>query len=90
MLMYIIGLMVTGFVVGLIARALKPGDDSMSLGKTTAIGIVGALLAGWVGRMSGWYASGAAAGFVASTAGAIVVLFVYYEISHRKSKMIRH
>lgn len=90
MFMYIIGLIATGFVVGLIARALKPGDDSMSLGKTTLMGIGGALLAGWVGRLAGWYEGEQGAGLLASTVGAIVVIAVYYAISHRRNKMIHH
>lgn len=88
-MLYLIGFILTGFVVGLIARALKPGDDSMSIGKTTLMGMGGALLAGWVGHMVGWYESGEGAGLLASTLGAIAVIWTYYAVTHR-NKMIGH
>ena len=66
-----------GFVVGLIARALKPGDDKMGLIFTTIFGIAGALAAGFVGTKLGWYQQGEAAGFIASVVGAIVLLALY-------------
>ena len=85
--MSIIGFILTGFIVGLIARALKPGDDSMGLVKTTLLGMVGAVIAGWVGRMSGWYPEGGSAGFLASTVGAIIVLYIYYAVTHRNTRI---
>lgn len=65
-----------GFVVGLLARALKPGRDSMGLILTTLLGIAGALLAGWAGQMMGWYRPGQPAGFLGALLGAIVILIV--------------
>jgi uncharacterized membrane protein YeaQ/YmgE (transglycosylase-associated protein family) len=47
-----------GFVVGLLARLLKPGRDSMGIIFTTLLGIAGALLAGWAGQQMGWYRPG--------------------------------
>jgi uncharacterized membrane protein YeaQ/YmgE (transglycosylase-associated protein family) len=85
--MTILGFILTGFIVGLIARALKPGDDSMGLLKTTLLGIVGALLAGWIGRTAGWYPEDGSAGFLASTLGAIVVLYLYYAVTHRNRRI---
>ena len=46
-----------GFLAGLIARALKPGDNRLGLILTTLLGIGGALLAGGFGRYMGWYAA---------------------------------
>jgi len=66
-----------GFVAGLIARALKPGDDKMGIIWTTLLGIAGALLATWVGQMTGWYEAGEAAGFIGAVVGAIVLLLIY-------------
>lgn len=63
-----------GFVVGVLARLLKPGRDRMGLILTTVLGIVGALLAGFVGQAMGWYEPGQPAGFVGALLGAIVVL----------------
>lgn len=65
-----------GFVVGLLARALKPGRDSMGIILTTLVGIAGALLAGWAGQAMGWYRPGEPAGFWGALIGAIVILVV--------------
>jgi uncharacterized membrane protein YeaQ/YmgE (transglycosylase-associated protein family) len=65
-----------GFVVGLLARALKPGRDSMGIILTTLVGIAGALLAGWAGQAMGWYRPGEPAGFWGALIGAIVILIV--------------
>lgn len=81
--MSIIGAIIIGFIVGLVARALLPGKQAMGFLLTTVLGIVGALLATWAGRAMGWYTDGAAAGFIASTLGAIVVLLIYGAIAGR-------
>lgn len=65
-----------GFLAGLIARALKPGNNALGLIFTTLLGIGGALLAGWFGRYMGWYAAGEPAGFFAAVVGAIVILIL--------------
>lgn len=65
-----------GLVVGVVARLLKPGRQRMGLILTIVLGIAGAVLAGWIGRLMGWYADGQAAGFIASTLGAIVLLVI--------------
>jgi uncharacterized membrane protein YeaQ/YmgE (transglycosylase-associated protein family) len=69
-------IIVIGFVVGLLARFLKPGNDSMGLILTTLLGIGGALLAGWIGQQMGWYAPGQPAGFFGALIGAILILVV--------------
>ncbi len=69
-------IILVGFVVGVLARLLKPGRQNMGIILTTLLGIGGALLAGWVGRTMGWYSPGAPVGFIASLAGAIVILFI--------------
>ncbi|MEM5384957.1 GlsB/YeaQ/YmgE family stress response membrane protein [Paraburkholderia phymatum] len=79
----LIGTIVVGLIVGLIARALKPGDDSMGLIMTIIIGIAGSLLAGYVGRALGWYQPGQAAGWIASIIGAIVLLVIYHLVRRR-------
>ncbi len=65
-----------GFVVGVLARLLKPGRQNMGIILTTLLGIGGALLAGWVGRAMGWYGAGEPVGFIASLVGAIVILLI--------------
>lgn len=79
----LIGTIVVGLIVGLIARALKPGDDSMGLIMTIILGIAGSLIAGYVGRALGWYQPGQAAGWIASIIGAIVLLVIYHVVRRR-------
>lgn len=67
---------IIGFVVGLIARFLMPGRDPMGFIFTTLLGIVGAVLAQYLGRALGWYGEQDPAGFIASVVGAMIVLFV--------------
>ncbi|BEP91717.1 GlsB/YeaQ/YmgE family stress response membrane protein [Acidovorax sp. A79] len=73
----ILGTIIVGFIVGLIARAVKPGDDKLGLIMTTVLGVAGSLAASYVGSAMGWYAPGAPAGWIASVAGAIVLLVIY-------------
>ncbi len=73
----IIGTLIVGFVVGLIARALKPGDDKLGIVMTTLLGVAGSAVANYGGQALGWYKAGEAAGWIASVVGAIVLLFVY-------------
>lgn len=70
-----------GLVVGLIARALMPGKQSLGLIMTSLLGIAGSFVASYAGQFMGWYAPGAAAGWIASVIGAIVVLFVYSRLA---------
>ncbi|MEO8249708.1 MAG: GlsB/YeaQ/YmgE family stress response membrane protein [Burkholderiales bacterium] len=67
---------VVGFVVGLIARAIKPGDDNLGIIMTTVLGIAGSLIATYGGSALGLYRPGAPAGWIASVIGAIILLFV--------------
>jgi uncharacterized membrane protein YeaQ/YmgE (transglycosylase-associated protein family) len=48
------------------------------------LGIIGALLAGWLGQALGLYTADEGAGFVAATLGAVVVLGIYYAITTRR------
>jgi uncharacterized membrane protein YeaQ/YmgE (transglycosylase-associated protein family) len=73
----LIGTIIVGFIVGLLARALKPGDDKLGIIMTSILGIAGSLLASWAGQKMGWYAQGDPAGWIASIVGAIVLLLIY-------------
>ena len=75
---HLIGFIIFGFIVGLIARALAPGQNHMSLPITAILGIVGSLLAGWLGRGLGWYGPDDGAGFIMSTVGAVLVIAIYH------------
>ena len=74
--MSILATILLGFIVGLIARALKPGDDRMGIIFTTLLGIAGAMLARYAGAAMGLYRDGQAAGWIASVIGAVVLLLV--------------
>ncbi|KWT73234.1 MULTISPECIES: GlsB/YeaQ/YmgE family stress response membrane protein [unclassified Variovorax] len=75
--MSIVWTILIGFVAGLVARAIKPGDDSAGFIVTTLIGIAGSLIATYLGQAMGWYRAGEGAGFIASVVGAIVLLFIW-------------
>ena len=85
--MGIIGTILVGFIVGLIARAVKPGNDSMGIIMTTLLGIAGAFIAGFLGQALGWYSAGEPAGWIASVIGAVLLLFLVGMVrgrSHRR------
>jgi uncharacterized membrane protein YeaQ/YmgE (transglycosylase-associated protein family) len=73
----LLGTLIVGLIVGLIARAIKPGDDKLGIIMTSLLGVAGAFLASYVGVAMGWYQQGEAAGWIASVVGAIVLLAIY-------------
>lgn len=79
----LLGAIVIGFIAGLIARAIHPGDDKLGFIMTTVLGVVGALLATYGGRLLGLYPEDSSAGFIASVIGAIVVLFIYNMVARK-------
>jgi uncharacterized membrane protein YeaQ/YmgE (transglycosylase-associated protein family) len=81
--MHYVWMVIVGFVVGLIARALLPGDQKLGLIMTAVLGIVGSFVAGYIGQAVGWYQAGEGAGFIGSVVGAIVVLLVYTKLVHK-------
>jgi uncharacterized membrane protein YeaQ/YmgE (transglycosylase-associated protein family) len=83
MLVRMLWTILIGFFVGLFARWLKPGEQSMGWIMTSLVGIGGAVLATFIGQQLGWYNYGDHAGFLASVGGAVVVL-VGYEAVRRK------
>ena len=75
--MSIIVTIIVGFIVGLIARAIMPGNQAMGWIMSTILGIVGSLVASYGGAALGLYPAGSPVGWIASIIGAIVVLFLY-------------
>jgi uncharacterized membrane protein YeaQ/YmgE (transglycosylase-associated protein family) len=73
----VLGWILFGLVVGIIAKLLMPGRDPGGFIVTILIGIVGAVLAGWLGRAIGWYGPNDGAGIIASILGAIILLALY-------------
>lgn len=66
-----------GFVVGLVARAVKPGIDSMGIVLTTLLGMCGAFLARFLGLAFGFYSPAETTGWIASVLGAVILLVLF-------------
>ena len=75
--MHIITTIIIGFLVGLVAKLIMPGRDPGGFIITTVLGIVGALVATYLGRAMGLYGPGDAAGFIGAVVGAIILLGIY-------------
>lgn len=74
--MGILTTIIIGFIVGLLARALKPGNDGMGIIMTTLVGIAGSFVARYAGVALGIYNEGDPIGWIASIIGAMVLLLV--------------
>lgn len=72
--MHIVGIIVIGLLIGLVARFVTPGPNPRGIIVTIAIGIVGSVLATYGGQALGLYAAGEPAGFIGSVVGAVVLL----------------
>jgi uncharacterized membrane protein YeaQ/YmgE (transglycosylase-associated protein family) len=83
----IIGWIIFGLIVGAIAKLVMPGRDPGGIIVTMALGIVGALLGGWLGRAAGWYGPNDGAGFLMSLMGAILVLVIYRMLVGRRARV---
>jgi len=75
--MGVLGWVLFGLVEGIVAKLLMPGRDHGGFIVTTLLGIVGAVIGGFLGRSLGLYGPGEAAGFLMATLGAVVLLFIY-------------
>ena len=73
----ILGWIIIGGLAGALAKLLMPGRDPGGCIVTVILGIVGALLAGWIGHAIGWYQPNEGAGFLAAVVGAFLILLVY-------------
>jgi uncharacterized membrane protein YeaQ/YmgE (transglycosylase-associated protein family) len=82
--MHFLWMLIIGLVIGAIAKFIMPGKDPGGIIVTMLIGIVGALIGGFLGRAVGWYHEGEPAGFIASIVGAILLLIVYRMIVGRR------
>jgi len=84
--MSIIWAIIIGFIAGVIAKFLHPGKNEPSgFILTTVLGIVGAVLATYLGQAIGWYKAGESAGFIGATVGAIIILVVWGFFARRNA-----
>ena len=75
--MGIIGWIVFGLIVGIVAKLLMPGRDPGGFIVTIILGIIGALLGGFLGQAIGWYGPNDPVGFIMAVLGAIILLVIY-------------
>jgi uncharacterized membrane protein YeaQ/YmgE (transglycosylase-associated protein family) len=83
--MGIVYTIIVGFIVGLLARAIMPGEQKLGIILTTVLGVAGSLIAGYLGQLLGLYQAGQGAGFIGSIVGALILLFAYALIKGRRS-----
>ncbi len=82
--MSIIWTILIGFIVGIVAKFLMPGRDPSGFFITAIIGIVGSVIATFLGQALGFYRPGESAGFIAAVLGSIILLFLYRMVTGRK------
>jgi len=83
-MLYILWIILIGFVAGVIAKLIMPGDNEpQGFILTTLLGIVGAFVATYLGQAIGWYGAEDSAGFIGATVGAIIVLTIWGFLSRR-------
>ena len=83
--MGIIWTIIIGFIVGIVAKFLMPGRDPGGFIITALIGIVGSVVATYLGRAMGFYQLGESAGFIAAVVGAIILLFIYRMVTGKRA-----
>lgn len=76
-------MLLIGLLVGALAKFLTPGRDPGGCLVTLILGVMGAMLAGFLGRSAGWYAEDEPVGFLASVLGAVLILLLFRLISRR-------
>ena len=82
--MGILWTIIIGFVAGVIAKFIMPGDNEPTGFILTAIlGIVGAFVATYLGQALGWYRPGEGAGLIGAVVGAVIVLLIYSMVAGR-------
>lgn len=84
--MGIIWTIIIGFLAGVVAKFIMPGKNEPSgFILTTVLGIVGALVATYLGQAIGWYHAGQGAGFIGAVVGAIIVLLIWGAITKQRA-----
>ena len=83
--MSIIWTIIIGFVAGVIAKLVAPGDNEPSgFILTTVLGVVGAFVATWLGQALGWYRADQSAGLIGAVVGAVIVLVIWGAFQSRR------
>jgi uncharacterized membrane protein YeaQ/YmgE (transglycosylase-associated protein family) len=82
--MHIIVTIIIGLLVGIVAKLLMPGRDPGGFIITALLGIVGAIIATYLGRALGWYGLNQSAGFIGAVIGAVILLAIYRLLAGRR------
>jgi uncharacterized membrane protein YeaQ/YmgE (transglycosylase-associated protein family) len=86
---FVVGLVIVGLIAGLLARALVPGDDSMGIGATIVLGIIGSFVGGFLAdvlfRSDAEDRGLSPAGIIGSIVGAVIVLLIYNAMADRRA-----
>lgn len=84
--MSFIGAIIIGAIAGFIARLISPHPNNpRGFILTAALGIVGGLVATWLGQALHWYRPDQGAGLIASIVGAVIVLFVWHGLTRNRA-----
>jgi uncharacterized membrane protein YeaQ/YmgE (transglycosylase-associated protein family) len=87
--MGILWTIIIGFVAGVIAKFIMPGENEPTgFILTSILGIVGAFVATFLGQALGWYRPGEGAGLIGAVVGAIIVLVIYGMIAGGRRRTI--
>ena len=81
--MVLLWVILIGLLVGAVAKFLMPGDDPGGIVVTALIGIVGSIVATYLGHFFGFYQAGERAGFIGAVVGSILLLVAYRAVAHR-------
>jgi uncharacterized membrane protein YeaQ/YmgE (transglycosylase-associated protein family) len=85
-MLHIIWVIIIGFLAGVIAKFVTPGDNEpKGFILTTVLGIVGALVATYIGQAIGWYGPDDSAGFIGAIVGAVIILVIWGLIDSRRA-----
>ncbi|MGC4250886.1 MAG: GlsB/YeaQ/YmgE family stress response membrane protein [Sphingobium sp.] len=82
--MELMGWIFIGLLAGAMARLIMPGRNPGGCVLTVLLGIAGALLAGYVGRLAGLYGPDESAGFIAAVLGGVAILAIYRLFATRR------
>ena len=83
--MGVLGWIVFGLIVGALAKFIMPGRDGGGIVVTSLLGIVGAVLGGFLGRALGLYSADEPAGFLGALLGAVIVLAIFRMATGRRA-----
>ena len=85
-MLFIIGYVITGLVVGMLARGFMVDEPHLTLSSSILWGVIGALLFGWLGNLLGLYVTGSFYGVVTAAFGSVISIWIAYGLSRKNLK----